>query len=598
MKQANLIPLIALTATGLLAGCAAHRDTAGRAVTATLADTVLTPDSADRIDVDLTFHIPAQSLARRARLIITPQLVSGDTVREEYMPLVVDADIYGKKTRRKEVLEGYQDPYAGTRRAHPDRKADIDLPYHHTAVMPQGIETARLRAIVSEDGCGQCTGIDTLLLASVANPVTLVDEEAVKESFDLAWIEPEFVVRPKVRQGSGTARLQFVINKYDIRPELGNNRAELERMVADLGPVIGDSLATLTSLSIHGMASADGPWPYNDNLARQRAREAKRWLTARLGLDNGLQARIETGSRPEGWWPVYEAMRADGHPDSLAVKRILETYTEGNDDVQEQHIRRLACWPDIRAKYLQKDRKVVYAYTYTLRSFTEDAEMLRMYETRPDAFNEDELLRVAHLVKDDEEKMMEVYRTIQHYFPQNKVAANNLAVLHLRRGETDKAREALALPGQYSPEMLNALAASYVWKGDHERAIELLATVDTPQARYNLGLLKAFSRRLPEAYELLRPYRDLNAVIAALSVDRNREADDIMKDLTDNSPKAYYVRALIAARLNRPGEVCAHLKPALADPALKARAHDDPDFDPYRDSPQFKEMMKNDVINL
>ena len=592
MKQANLIPLIALTATGLLAGCAAHRDTAGRAVTATLADTVLTPDSADRIDVDLTFHIPAQSLARRARLIITPQLVSGDTVREEYMPLVVDADIYGKKTRRKEVLEGYQDPYADTRRAHPDRKADIDLPYHHTAVMPQGIETARLRAIVSEDGCGQCTGIDTLLLASVANPVTLVDEEAVKESFDLAWIEPEFVVRPKVRQGSGTARLQFVINKYDIRPELGNNRAELERMVADLEPVLNDSLATLTSLSIYGMASADGPYPFNDALAQRRAREAKRWLIARLGPDSGLQGQIETGSRPEGWWPVYEAMRRDGHPDSLAVRRILETYTEGNDDRQEYHIRRLACWPDIRAKYLQKDRMVEYVYTYTLRSFTDDAEMLRLYETRPDAFNEDELLRVAYLVRDDEEKMMDVYRTIQHYFPRNEVAANNLAVLHLRRGETDKAREALALPGQYSPETLNTLAASYVYANDYERAIELLRRIDTPEARYNLGLLKAARRELAEAYELLRPYRDLNSAITALSVDRNDEADAIMRTLPDDSPTAEYVRALIAARRNDLAELCRHLAPALADPALKARAHDDPDFDPYRDTPQFGEIMK------
>lgn len=591
MKRKNLISLITLTASaGLLAGCAAHRDTAGRAITATPAETVLTPDSANRIDMDLTFHVPAQSLARRARLIITPQLVSGDTVRDEYMPLVVDAEIYTKKTRRKEVLEGYADPYAGSRQAHPDRNAALDLPYRHTATLPDGIQAARLRAVVSEDGCGQCTGIDTVDLGAVANPVTLMQD--VRESFDVAWMEPEFVVRPKVRQGRGMARLQFVINRHDIRPELGNNRAELEHMVADLEPVLRDSLATLTSLSIYGMASADGPYPFNDALAQRRAREAKRWLTARLSPDGSLQDLIETGSRPEGWWPVYEAMRRDGHPDSLAVRRILETYTEGNDDRQEYHIRRLACWPDIRAKYLQKDRMVEYVYTYTLRSFTDDAEMLRLYETRPDAFNEDELLRVAYLVRDDEEKMMDVYRTLQHYFPQNEVAANNLAVLYLRRGETDKARRALALPGQYSPETLNTLAASYVYANDYERAIELLRGIDTPEARYNLGLLKAARRQLAEAYELLRPYRDLNSAITALSVDRNDEADAIMRTLPDDSPTAEYVRALIAARRNDLAELCRHLAPALADPALKARAHDEPDFDPYRDTPQFGEIMK------
>lgn len=597
MKQTNLISLIALTASaGLVAGCAAHREAAGQAVTATPQEVVLTPDSTDRIDVDLTFHVPARSLARRARLIITPQLVAGDTVRDEYMPLVVDADIYGKKTRRKEVLEGYEDPHAASRRAHPDRKAALDLPYKHTAVMPDGIGAARLRAVVSEDGCGQCTGIDTIDLGSVATPVTLMQD--VRESFDVAWMEPEFVVRPKVRQGQGVARLQFIINKYDIRPELGDNRAELEHIVADLQPVLGDSLAVLTSLSIHGLASADGSYAFNTTLARNRAESAQQWLIGRLRISPRLQQLITTGSRPEGWWPVYEAMRQDGHPDSLAVKHILETYTQGNDDVQEAHIRRLPCWPDIRERYLQKDRKVEYAYTYSIRSFTDDGELLRMYQTRPDAFNEEELQRVAWLVRDDEEKMTEVYRTIQHYFPQNEVAANNLAVLCLRRGDEEGARRALARLKQHSDETLNTLAASYAWKGDYERAIELLQQMDTPEARYNLGLLKAAQRKLQEAYELLKPYRDLNSAITALSVNRNQEAAGILRELPDDSPTAGYVRALAAARLNDAAALYRHLPAALADPALKARAHDEPDFDPYRNAPQFREIMKNEVINL
>ena len=72
-------------------------------------------------------------------------------------------------------------------------------------------------------------------------------------------------------------------------------------------------------------------------------------------------------------------------------------------------------------------------------------------------------------------------------------------------------------------ETLNTLAASYVYAGDYERAIELLQTVDLPQARYNLGLLKAKQCKLDEAYALLAPYADLNAAICALRSSRTQK---------------------------------------------------------------------------
>ena len=64
-------------------------------------------------------------------------------------------------------------------------------------------------------------------------------------------------------------------------------------------------------------------------------------------------------------------------------RAILERYPAdgNNDDVQEREIRRLSCWERIRTNYLQRDRKVEYRYTYTLKSFTSDKELLRMYAT-------------------------------------------------------------------------------------------------------------------------------------------------------------------------------------------------------------------------
>ena len=593
MKRFSNIPLyiVAGTATAaLLCGCAARR--AATPLTVSPQAAVLSSDSANRVDMDLTIHVPQGYLARRARMVITPQLMVNDTVADEYRPLVVDAPIYDKKRTRRETLEDdFRDPYANVRRTQANRREAFDLAYRQTVTLPQGVAVARIRAVVSEDGCGQCTGIDTIDMAAISNPITLMPEP--REALHVAWMDPEFVIRPKVRSGRGEARLQFAINRYDIRLDMGRNRAELDSMVATLQPVLTDSLATINSIEINGMASADGSFATNTALARNRANAAMQWLVARLKVPAAVRRLIKVGSKPEGWEPVLAAMTADGHPDSLAVKHILETYTEGNDDVQEYYIRRLPCWGDIRQKYLQKDRRVEYIYTYTLRSFTDDAELLAMYRTRPDAFNEDELLRVASLAQTDGQRM-EVYRTIQHYFPQSQVAANNLASLYLRQDREDEARRVLATPDKLDPEVLNTLAATYIYDGNYQRAIELLHDVDLPQARYNRGLVMAKLRRIDEAYELLAPYKDLNSAIAALSTGHNDEARQVLDALEDHSPLAQYVRCLAAARLGDEATFFRCLPDACKGQRLRERAKQEPDFDAYRADSRFKSAVSGE----
>lgn len=422
---------------GLLAGCSAGRQ-AEKAVTATPSPCVLTPDDGRNAEMDVVFHVPENYFTKRSRLVITPQLLAGDTVMDEYMPLVVDASIYSKKLKRRELLEGYVDTLSACVRQIDDASAAFDLPYRENVVLPEGTDTARVVAVVSTDGCGECTGIDTIDVASVVRPVLYIK-----------WIEPVFTKRPKVVEGKGEARLQFAINKYDINLELGDNRAEMETMLKALTPVLKDTLATVTMLAISGMASADGPLPFNTRLVENRAAAAKEWISARLGLTGEQKARITTASHPEGWQPVLDAMTRDGNADSVKVKDILRRYAGQNDDVQERYIRRLACWHDIRDRYLAKDRRVEYTYSYTIRNFITDDELLSMYGKRPDAFNEYELLKVSTLMRTDEEKA-DVYRTILQYFPESETANNNLAVLCLRAGRTEEARRLISrLPGLY-----------------------------------------------------------------------------------------------------------------------------------------------------
>lgn len=582
----QIVGLFLLAAMTLgFSGCASHRG--GRHIAVEPEEKVLTLDSARQAELAVTFRVPDHYFSKRSRLFISPALYSGDSLVESYPQVVLDAPVFTKKSRRAAVLEKRIDPLALSSQKVDNRDEQV-IPYRQLVTLPEGLDGGEIIARVSTDGCGVCAGIDTLHLAGLTDPVSLID---VKESLKLDWIEPEFKIKPKIRSGQGVARLQFIINRYDIRPELGRNRAELDSMLAKLEPILADSLATLEAVKITGVASADGSLSFNTPLARNRAHSAMKWLITQLRIPASVQKHFSISSRPEGWGPVWEAMRAAGDPDTTAVAEILDKYADSNDDVQEYFIRRLPCWGRIRDNYLQKDRNVEYLYSYQIKSFTTDEELLDMYDKRPDAFSESELLRVSSLKTSPDEKQA-VYRTILHYFPQSQVAANNLAVLLLREGRDDEAREVFEGVGEYNPETMQTQAALYVYHNEYEKAVELLSTrVEDPEARYNLGLIKAQQHRFEEAYELLAPFADINSVVVALCVNRNDEADRMMQGIATDSPLCEYVRALIAARLGRGSEVLHHIAGASGDVTLRERAKTEYDFKPYRDRLEFREVI-------
>lgn len=584
------IQYITLAATiGLLSGCGTSKRQSEKVVTVTPDLYVLTPDTVRRINMDVVFHIPEHYLTKRNRLVITPQLLNGTEVKDEYTPVILDAPVYNKKVNRKQILENYTDPYQEQAIKADKVSHSFNLPYTQTLQLPEGTESGQIVAVVSTDGCGACTGIDTIPVAAISNPVSLMGD--VKESLQLSWIEPEFVIRPKVHEGRGEAKLQFAINKSDINLAMGDNQKEMEGMLNALQPILKDTLATLDNVIITGLASADGSLAYNTTLSRNRAQSAKNWLVSQLHLNAAGQRTFKVNSRPEGWEPVLSAMTMAGDKDSVAVKEILEKYSTENDDVQERYIRRLSCWNNIKDNYLQKDRKVEYIYTYTMKSFTTDVELLEMYASRPDAFNEEELLRVSTLKRSNEEKK-EVYQTILNYFPQSQIAANNYAVLLLREGNSQGAIEVLAALSDHSSEVLNSMAASYVYQNNYEKAVELLQGVDLPSAKYNLGLIKARQRKLSEAYTLLKPFADLNSAIVALSINENQEAEKILQNLTDKRPVAEYTRALTGARLGKDRMFYDHIEAACKEDNLRRRAAAEADFMRYRKDDKFISLIK------
>lgn len=548
----------------LLSSCTAHRQLQHGAVTAE--GSTVHADVMGRAHIQALVHVPAHVPGKRARLFVVPQLLAADSMVAEYAPLLVDRSIYARKQHRKVVLDHLDE--ASVPQSAASGNGAVTLPVDADVQFPSWASQASLRAELSTTGCGQCYGADTLMLATVSNWAPLLPPVCV------SLMQRPFVVRPKVVHGQGEARLQFVVDKWDIIPSMADNRAQLDTMAARLTPIFSDSLATLNTLTINGAASAEGTYRHNVMLAENRAASARQWLVSTLNLPRRYLRSIHISAQPEGWEPVLAAMTAAGCADSTAVRDILQRYPGTDDDLQERYIRRLPCWPEIRDHYLAKDRRVVYTYSYTLRNFRSDSEMLRLYSSRPDAFNEDELLRVAALQPTDAERVP-IYEYALSRYPHSALAVHNLAVLRMEQGDARAAASLIQHSGAALTDTLRTLLAlAQAAQGEFSQAEALLGATPRSQAmRQALGTVRALQGRMDEADSLLNGTPGVVAAIVALDLGRTDQAQTLLDRCKDDvRPTVEYARAVCAYRLGRPeSEVWRHLQAARADEALARR---------------------------
>ena len=96
---------------------------------------------------------------------------------------IVDAPIYDKKLKRLKVLENHTDPQEARALKLKKTSSSFDLPYKATLQLPDKADQARLVAFVSTDGCGECSSVDTIEVAAISNPASLLkgDEMCIRD---------------------------------------------------------------------------------------------------------------------------------------------------------------------------------------------------------------------------------------------------------------------------------------------------------------------------------------------------------------------------------------------------------------------------------
>ena len=318
-------------------------------------------------------------------------------------------------------------------------------------------------------GCGDLMKNEQAFLASLLPP----------DPYDLILLT-DVVPDPykPTRELHGTAFINFVVNKWEMRPDYMNNRAELRKITDTLDIMVRDKNVTVKQIKIHGWASPESPYEHNRMLATNRAKSLTDYVRQMYSLPINVFAPAE--ATPENWEGLRKAVVEMDRAYLPHRQEILDLIddTTIDPDPKEQKLKKL--YPD-EYKYLYENvyphlRRSDYEIQFDIRNFTLD-EAKEVYKVRPYQLSLRELWDVAHTFPEGSDEYNRCLQTAVNQYPDSAAALINLANVAIRQKDMLKAETLLQRAGD-SAEADQARAVVAIIQQRYDEAERLLAAAE------------------------------------------------------------------------------------------------------------------------
>lgn len=429
------------------------------------------------VNVNLDLDLSRTRITGNKGLILTPMLVNGsDTAR------LSSIEVLGRKRYiyyQRNGKTSTKNPALVERRHNGDPQTAT-----YTASVPYQRWMNASQLIVAEGECG-CD--QTLLSENVFEPVHNVDIGG-GQPMHFAYVQPK-PEAVKHRAEEGSARLNFVVNKYDIRPTFGNNTAELDKIRRTIDLVRNDADVQLTGIELHGYASPDGSFKNNESLAANRTEALRKYLKNYYpAIDDRV---FTTKSTAEDWDGVRHYLESCSLSDRDALLKIANS----SELTPDQKDRTFAAKHGASYRTILNDvypplRRTDYRVTYNVRNFNLE-EARRIIKERPQKLSLQEMYRVANSYKAGSDDFNQVFDVAVRMFPDDELANLNAANVALSRGDKVSAERFLSKAGN-SAEADNArgvLAAKNEDYAAARRYFSAAASKGLNEAKANLAEL-------------------------------------------------------------------------------------------------------------
>ena len=316
------------------------------------------------------------------------------------------------------------------------------------------------------------------------------------------------------------------------------------------------------SVYVNGYASPDGPEKFNDKLSSARSESGKK-AVEKLLAEAGLQ--IDAASYGEDWEGFKEAVAASNIADKDLILQVLGMYDSSAQ--REKEIKNMSSvYKSLKTDVLPQLRRAQVVNSADITGKTDDEMEALVKAGNAAALDLEELLHVAEVRPEVAVAALDFaaskYNDARVY--------NNLGLAYAEAGENAKALAAFekaVKAGGNSAELNNNLALANLANGNVEKAKEY-AKAGNAKVQ---ALVNAAEGNYAQASAKLEGY---NAAVAQVM---NGDLAAAKKSIAnDNSAKADYLRAVIAAKEGNVNNAKAQLNSAISkDASLAAKAKKD-----------------------
>lgn len=449
----------------------------------------------DTLFLSLDISVESNALKNCQSLLITPVLETPTQFRN--LPHVrIDGANRNRAIKRWKKTKGKKKQYETPVTEIVLKQNQNHLVQYHIQVpYEMWMDTAKL---VLKEELLDCAGEIRLYTYNLGKKVELAERISYEESPVVNFQTPP--AEKKTRKMQGKAFLDFQVGKSVILPDFRNNPEELAKIHTTIEKVKNDPDVVIDGFLIEGYASPEGSYQLNVKLSNARAMALKNYIQNRYGFEESM---FKVTSVAEDWEGLRKMVEASNISRKEQVLSLIDSPQYGYDE-KERKLKALGYpYGVIQHEMFPQLRRVEYQIDYTVREYSFE-ESVNLLDINPEKLSHLELYTIADSYGRGTPAFNDLIRLIALHYPDDPVAAVNMAAVALQHNELNEAKKYLDKAGN-SPYAYNNWGVYYLKTGELDRAEAMFGKAKEngyEQAEHNLNEvnLKRENTRKMERY--------------------------------------------------------------------------------------------------